>query len=157
MIDPVHISIRPAGEDDKDFCFQVKKAALGPYVADTWGWNEADQLEIHHQDWQARKPDIIMLNHVDIGTIEIAIVGDHYHLGEFYLLPEYQGQGIGTHLLHRLTIQADVNNAPIQLRILRANPVRKLYERHGFVVRDHSLTHLTMERPAKYGSELATR
>ena len=81
------VQVRPVSEVDREFCYQVKKRALGLYIEQTWGWNESFQREFHSNDWAGSKPEVIMLDGQDIGTIEIKKEPELYSLREFYLLP----------------------------------------------------------------------
>lgn len=140
------LNLRPATEADSEFCYDVKKQALGHYVAQVWGWDETFQREFHRADFELRRPDVVVYRDLDIGTIEITSHGDSLHLGEFYLLPEFQRQGIGTFLLERVIAEATEKARPIRLEVLKINPVLSLYQRHGFVVVGQREHHFLMER-----------
>src|SRR5262245_33486900 len=47
------LTIRPATGADGEFVFEMKKASFGPYIEKVWGWNEAQQREIHAKAWTA--------------------------------------------------------------------------------------------------------
>jgi ribosomal protein S18 acetylase RimI-like enzyme len=85
---------------------------------------------------------------VDIGTFDVVKHADHIHLGEFYLLPQFQGQGIGTVLLQRVLDEATAEGLPVRLEVLKNNPVQSLYKRHRFVVSGQREHHFLMERAA---------
>ncbi len=142
------IRLRSATEADKEFCYEVKKAALGQYVAQTWGWDEAFQREFHCADFELRRPDIVVYRGLDIGTLEVTRHSDHIHLGEFYLLPQFQRQGIGTILLERVTGEADEKSLAVRLEVLKINPVQSLYRRHKFAISGQREHHFLMERAA---------
>lgn len=56
-------------------------------------------------------------------------------LVDISLLPEVQGQGLGTLLLRRLQAAAALGNVPLALSVARTNPrARQLYLACGFVV-----------------------
>jgi ribosomal protein S18 acetylase RimI-like enzyme len=131
---------------DQTFAYEVKRAALHSYVEQVWGWDEEFQREFHRRDWRLRRPDIVVVDGREVGTIDIERRETEYHLGEFYLLPAFQRQGIGSQLLERLTRAADVEEVPVGLEVLKINPVRALYERHGFTVVGESSTHYQMVR-----------
>lgn len=140
------IQLRPATEADTEFCYDVKKEALGPYVAEVWGWDEAFQWEFHRKDFELTRPDIVVYRDLDIGTFEITSHADHIHLGEFYLFRQFQRQGIGTILLGRVLAEATEKELPVRLEVLKNNPVRSLYQRHGFVTIGQREHHFLMER-----------
>jgi ribosomal protein S18 acetylase RimI-like enzyme len=145
----MRLVIRPATSNDSSFSYAVKRAALGDYVAQVWGWDETVQQNYHAADWAAHRPDIVELDDIPIGTLEVVEHHDHLYIGEFYLLPQYQRRGIGTELLRRVLTQADAAAVPVRLQFLKVNPVRSLYERHGFEVAGESATHYFAERAAR--------
>ena len=140
------LATRPARESDRRFCYEVKRAALGPYVERTWGWDEAFQQEFHTADWQRRRPDVVVLDGEDAGTVQYTRREGGYHLGEFYLLPRHHGRGIGSRLLRQMLGRADAEGVPVRLEVLKVNPARSLYERHGFRVCGETETHFRMVR-----------
>lgn len=142
----MNLIIRPADASDAAFAYTVKRAALGKYVAQVWGWDEAVQQAHHAADWTNHRPDLVELDDVLIGTLEVVQHPDHVYIGEFYLLPEYQRRGIGTELLRRVLARADAAGLPARLQFLKVNPVRSLYERHGFQITGESTTHYFAER-----------
>jgi GNAT superfamily N-acetyltransferase len=142
----MRLSTRPAADTDAAFAYAVKKVALGAYVAQTWGWDEAVQQQWHTDAWAKHRPDVIELAGEPIGTLEVISYADHLYVGEFYLIPARQRQGLGSELLLRVLAQADAAQLPVRLQFLRVNPVRSRYERHGFVITGASETHYFAER-----------
>ena len=63
------LKIVPADESHREFSYQVKKAALGGYITELWGWDETSQREFHTQDWSNKRPSIILYDNQPIGTI----------------------------------------------------------------------------------------
>ena len=152
MPQPPEIRLRPASERDRRFAYEVKRAALGPYVAQVWGWDEDFQQEFHARDWAVRRPEIVVCDGVDIGTVQFVRGEADYHVGELYLLPEYQRRGIGSRILQGLTSTADAEAVPVLLEVIKVNPARSLYERHGFEICGETGTHYLMRRgPAPAG------
>ncbi|WCS23805.1 GNAT family N-acetyltransferase [Methylobacterium sp. NMS14P] len=133
--------------DDINFAFQAKRSALGPHIAARWGWDEALQRRVHEERYAA-KP-FFAIQHIGqrIGTISIEILPTHMRLGEFYLLPMFQGKGRGGSILQHFIGLAEVRNIPIRLKYLYWNPVGRLYRRFGFVELTRSEAHCFMERP----------
>jgi GNAT superfamily N-acetyltransferase len=146
MVDHTRVSLRSAGDSDRSFGFEVKKAAMRPYIEPIWGWDEVFQVEFHRADWAKQRPRIITLDGQDIGTMEVVRTDAEFHLGEFYLFPAYQRQGIGLHLLTALLREADAAQVPIRLEVIKINPVKSLYLRCGFVRTGETKTHYLMER-----------
>jgi GNAT superfamily N-acetyltransferase len=145
-IDASRLSRRDAADVDRVLAYDIKKAALRAYVEPIWGWDESFQVEFHRKDWAEVRPQFIRMDGREIGTIEIRRNSGSFHLGEFYLLPEFQRQGIGSHFLSQLTVRADDEGIPVRLDVIRINPVQTLYRRFGFVIVGETRTHYLMER-----------
>ncbi|MGF1588506.1 MAG: GNAT family N-acetyltransferase [Pleurocapsa sp.] len=76
--------------------------------------------------------------YVDDDTPELSIA----------VLPEYQGQGIGTELLNCL-VASVCEHSSISLSVSEGNPATRLYERFGFEVVSGSAGSFTMKRDSK--------
>jgi len=61
-------------------------------------------------------------------------------IGRIFIAPAHQNLGVGSILLKQLIERARMSKKLFKLRVLRVNPARRLYERHGFVV-SHSTDH----------------
>lgn len=132
-----------------EFSFSAKRLALGPYIVERWGWDETYQRAVH-VDRLTNKPFYhIIRDDLAIGTLSFASQLDHIRFGEFYLLPDYQRQGIGTLVLTHCIAQSDMLGLPMRLEHLKWNPVGKLYRRHGFTAVGETDTHWLLERPLR--------
>ena len=142
-----HLTRRPATDADLDLLYSILRAALGPYVEQTWGmWDDAAQRKRFDQVTRAADHDIIELDGLPIGCLCLK-TDTEVHLIRLFILPEFQNHGFGTRILREVTALADEQRLPIRLRVLRVNPARRLYERHGFAVVEENETHYTMVRP----------
>ncbi len=147
MIDFSRIKIISSDESHRDFLFQLKKAAMGPYVAQIWGWDEKHQQAMFAQDWRREPhPQVILYDDKPIGSILVTRESSYIHIGRFYLLPEYQNQGIGTHILENELKKADRAKKSVNLAVLKINPAIELYRRHGFRVNGMNEHQYLMER-----------
>jgi len=127
------VVLRQATLEDSEFVFLVKKAALGEYIVQTWGWDEAFQRAFHLKEYEPDKTQIIVLKGQDVGWILVSESDSEFHLQEIYLLPAYQRLGIGSHLIRLLLAEAEQKRKPVRLQVLKVNPkARGLYELLGF-------------------------
>ena len=148
MIDRSLIGLIPADETHKEFTYQVKKAAEGEYITLMFGWDEDVQRGFHAKAWQEQKPDIITYDGKLIGTIATIESEGCIEIGQFFILPEYQNRGIGTHLLKSILDRADGLGKNITLCFLKNNPVKSLYIRNGFrLVRTSEVAHHMERKP----------
>jgi len=146
MIDYSLIKLIPADETYREFSYQVKKAAEGEYITSMFNWDEGVQRDFHAKAWQQQKPDIITYDGKLIGTIATTESEDFIETGQFFILPDYQNKGIGTHLLKDILNRADELGKNVILRFLKNNPVKSLYVRNGFRVVDTNEILYYMER-----------
>jgi ribosomal protein S18 acetylase RimI-like enzyme len=139
-------TLRPARDDDFEFLYRLRSAALGPYVAQIWGWNEDEQRQrfAHHFDSAQYR---IVRREKDIGAIAVEEREHEIYLSNIELLPEYQRKGIGTALMGAVLAEAGRKNLPVSLQVFKINPARHLYERLGFQITGETETHYQMCRP----------
>ncbi len=140
------IKLIPADETHEEFSYQVKKAAEGEYITLMFGWDEDVQRDFHGKAWRQQKPDIITYDGKLIGTIATIESEDCIEIGQFFILPDYQNKGIGTHLLKNIIDKADQLSKSVTLKFLKNNPVKSLYVRNGFGVVDTDEILYHMER-----------
>ena len=142
------ITQRAASDADLDLIYQIVRDALGPYVVQTWGaWDDAAQRKRFDEVTRAQDHSILELDGQPIGCVCCREMDGELRLIRLMILPAYQNRGIGTQILREILAFADHRRLPVRLRVLRVNPARRLYERHGFVMGQASETHYTMFRP----------
>lgn len=132
------LTLRATTEGDADFLYHVLKATMQTYVHLTWDWTEADQRARFRAEFEPGKDQIVVLAGQDIGVICVEEGESEVFLDKIYILPAYQRQGIGTHLIRDVLERAFQDGLPVRLRVLKVNPARKLYERLGFVEIDET-------------------
>ena len=146
MIDYSLIETVPAQESDREFSYQVLKAAMGKYITQVWGWDEKVEREYHALDWQKKIPKLILYDNQPIGTISLEEKTGCLEIGMFYILPEYQNKGIGSYLLEDILDNSDKAGSIVELEVLKVNPAVSLYQRYGFEIVDSNEHMYQMER-----------
>ena len=142
------VELRPATQEDSTFAFEVKKAALGEYVRQAYGWDEAEQLRLHERRFQPSETRVILGSGEAVGLVTTRREGDRLRLRQLFLAPRVQGKGLGSQVLAQVLNEARESDRVVALRVLRANPRAKVfYERHGFAVVGQTDTHDLMEKP----------
>ena len=149
MMESKQPTSRPAAPADSELTFAIKKAALGPYITQVFGWDEARQLEFHAEEYLAHNSHILLAHGQPIGWFAAHQEDSLFLIDHLYLLPTVQGQGIGTHILRMLLQTADANGLVVRLDVLKVNPARRLYERCGFSIIGANDHFFHMERPAR--------
>ena len=103
------------------------------YVERTWGSFDEAAARANVANMIATGTYAIVTSAgADIGVLHVERDWGDIWLAHLLLLPEHQGQGIGTQLLRELKREAAEARKPLRLRVLTVNPARRLYEREGF-------------------------
>ncbi|MCG9648944.1 GNAT family N-acetyltransferase [Vibrio brasiliensis] len=138
---------RKAENSDYEFLFELKKAAEYEPIKAVFGWDETVQREIHHKEFLEQKPTIIEVDGVAVGSYLVQLHPEHLYFGRFFLLPHYQGKGIGSQVLRAVIDVASQNSLPIKLCYLQGNRVGQLYSRLGFEVTGEDPQFVHMLKP----------
>jgi ribosomal protein S18 acetylase RimI-like enzyme len=139
------VKLRAATPADAEFLYDLLRTTMRDYVEQTWSWDEDWQRTYFDMHYDPAQNQVVALNGQDIGVIAAERREGGIHLSSIYILPEYQGRGIGTQLINDLLAEAFRQGLPVSLRVLKINPARRLYERLGFVVVDEADTHYIMK------------
>jgi GNAT superfamily N-acetyltransferase len=75
---------------------------------------------------------------VNAGFFVIRPHEDHWLLDHLYIVPGYQGKGIGATVLRKIFAEADVQGVPVRVGALRGSDSNRFYARHGFVKADEA-------------------
>jgi GNAT superfamily N-acetyltransferase len=141
------VTLRVAEPSDMEFLFSLLEVALGPYVERTYGrWDRAEQHARFVAGTRPETHQVVELAGRPIGCLAVAWLPDLVKLHRVFLLPAFQGRGIGSHLVSQVLARARAANLPVRLRVLKVNPAQRLWGRLGFTVVGETETHWLMER-----------
>lgn len=142
-----NVSIRRAQGSDSEFAYEAL-LTMRQYAESTWGiWSEADGRARTASDAKAGRSQIVQVASVPVGLLCVDTFATHLQLDQLYILPQYQRLGVGAHVLRMVLTEACASRLPVRLRILRVNPARHFYERHGFRVVSETPERFLMEHP----------
>lgn len=142
------LSIRKAQASDSEFVFAVKKAAYREYVEEVWGWDDDYQRERHNREFVSEENfRIIQFRGTDIGFLIMSRTSDTLKVNQIYILPEYQGRGIGSACLTRIIDDASIEQKSVALQVLKVNTRGvALYQRLGFTIVGEDSIYFQMEK-----------
>ncbi len=141
------VSFRKARASDSEFIFTVKKAAYREYVEQVWGWDDNYQWERHNKEFASHDFHIIQFNGTDVGILVISHTSDALKINQIYILPEYQGKGIGSACLARIIDDANLEEKSVVLQVLKVNTRGiDLYRRLGFTIVGENSIYFQMEK-----------
>jgi len=149
------ISLRAAMTGDKEFLFSVYAStrAAEMNLVD-WDTSQKDsflraQFKLQDQYYKANYSDAlyqaILMDGQPIGRLYIDRKAEEIRIMDIALLPEYRGQGIGSHLLKQILEEATTKNLPVTIHVERFNPALHLYERLGFCLAEDKGVYLFMK------------
>jgi len=126
-------SLRPARPDDREFLRRLHELSFREHVERVWGWDDAEQLGFFERRFQPERLRIVRSGDADVGVLSVEDLPDELFLGDIEIHPRWQGQGIGSAIVHSLQDEARVAGKPLTLHVLHVNRrARMLYERLGF-------------------------
>lgn len=135
------LSLRKASGDDYDFFYEVKKTVLKHYIETIWGWDEDFQRKFHKENYSVDNTNIIMVNNEDAGTLEIKKDEESIFISSLYILPAFQGKGIGSRIITDFIEQAKNEKKRVELEVLKLNVgAQKLYTKLGFTLTERDDT-----------------
>ena len=141
------LSIRKANALDSDFAFAVKEAAFRGYVEQGWGWDPTHQRELHNTRFASQDSHVIRFRGNDVGFLSTSATSDSFKVHQLFILPEYQGRGIGSARMTCIVDDAGAEEKAVTLQVLKINPRGiTFYRRLGFKIADEDSTHVQMAR-----------
>lgn len=126
-------ALRKATYTDSDIAYQIKKSALKEYVEKVWGWTEPFQQAYHSQHFSPINLMVIEVNGNPIGLMRKEERENCIFLYDLYLMPAFQGKGIGSSLIKQIQDESRLKRKPLVLEVLKANHrAIAFYKRNGF-------------------------
>jgi ribosomal protein S18 acetylase RimI-like enzyme len=124
---------RPAGPGDLAFAYGLYRHLMEPLTVAYRAWDDARQRRIVAEAIAAGEVEVIALGERDVGWVQVRETDDAVILGQLYVLPAFQGRGIGTAVVRDVLAGAGARGRPVDLAVLGNNDrARALYERLGF-------------------------
>jgi ribosomal protein S18 acetylase RimI-like enzyme len=135
MVRSHDLRVRPALSSDREFLFEVRRAALRAYVDQTSGWDDAEQRVTAGKEFAELPFAVVEERGRPVGYVCVIHESEWDFIEEIALLPEAQGRGIGTQLLEDILRAAQQRRGvPVRLSVFVNNPAQALYARLGFEV-----------------------
>ncbi len=92
---------------------------------------------------------LILVDGERAGCVGFRISEGEIKIDSFYLDRRYQNRGLGATILKVLLAEADAQDLPVRLEVLRGSPADRFYERHGFVRLAEDDIEAEYERPVR--------
>ncbi len=143
--------LKKAVQNDYNFIYDLKKSSVYNYVNDIWGWDEIIQKDFFDKDFMnIQEFKVITYDNSDIGFTQIFENDNLINITEIHLLPQYQGNGIGTDIIKNIIHSGIQKNKLITLGCFKNNiKAKNLYIKLGFDLIKETPTHFLLEYTAK--------
>jgi ribosomal protein S18 acetylase RimI-like enzyme len=130
---PLPFGLRAATEPDCEFLWCLTATTMRGYIAEVAVWEEHLQEQQFWCTFDPARWRVLTVDGKDGGGFAAHSHPQALYLSDLYLLPEYQGRGIGSAVIRKLSAEAWAMGTPLVLQVLDSNPkARHLYERLGF-------------------------
>jgi ribosomal protein S18 acetylase RimI-like enzyme len=124
----------PTTHKDQEWLEQLRRAVSQDLFAATWGgWDEARHLRHCAECWERGEINVIEVDGVRAGMIQLFEHADAVEVGEIQIEPAHQGRGIGTRVLLDMIARAHAQCKKVSLSTgLKNRRAFELYQRLGF-------------------------
>lgn len=123
------IQLRSAQKSDAIFMTQLETLVMRSHAISLWGRHVPSPTP---SLFDLENSSIVMVGQEPVGYLMVERSDDHLILRKFYLVPEFQGQGIGSAVLNNLIRDASRQSLKLRVSVLRPNiRALKFYKNHG--------------------------
>ena len=141
------LNIHKACAVDSEFVFAIKKKAFREYVEQVSGWDDSYQRNLHNTRYAKHDFHIIRFRGIDVGFFATSNTFEAVKIHQLFILPEYQGRGIGSACMTRIVKDANLAQKPVMLQVLKINTrAIAFYQSFGFAIADEDSSHVQMEK-----------
>ena len=139
--------LREAKTADSEFAYQTRKITFKDYIDQVYGWDEEEQRRLHQRRFITQKFFVIQWAGTDVGIIAMARESSCLRINQLFILPDYQGMGIGRTCMIKVMADADISKSPIRLKVLKVNrQAGAFFKKLGFNETGKTDTHILMEK-----------
>ncbi|HEX8274386.1 MAG TPA: N-acetyltransferase [Longimicrobiaceae bacterium] len=155
------VKLRPVRDDDLEFLFRVYAGTREEELAPVpWSAEQKEaflrmQFDAQHAYYQEHYAGtdfaVVLADGEPVGRLYLARWTREHRIVDIAILPAHRNRGLGSELLRRILEEADGARKPVSIHVEMHNPVRRLYDRLGFVPVEERGMYLLMERPVGGG------
>jgi ribosomal protein S18 acetylase RimI-like enzyme len=142
-------AVRAAKQEDGQRLYEIHRAALGPYVAKIWGWDDAWQAEAFAKNFDPKSVRVVEELGQVVGFYQLNDEGEAVVLSKIEIEPGCQQRGVGTRIIIDVLAEARARGQVVRLQVFKINHrAHALYQRLGFHDTGETPTHVQMTAPA---------
>ncbi|MHB1084530.1 MAG: GNAT family N-acetyltransferase [Thiobacillus sp.] len=118
--------------------FEGYRRTVGEYVATAWGWDESFQRGGFWENHPLKEFETVEIENEFAGGLHVAEDEVDIYIRMIFLLPKFQGRGIGSALIEDIHATARNRKKGLCLKVINCNPAFALYERLVFKIVNES-------------------
>ncbi|MDX2371027.1 MAG: GNAT family N-acetyltransferase [Colwellia sp.] len=145
------IGFRKVKHDDIDFLLKLRKRSMSAHLVKAkiklTNEQHLERIKEHYYDSHIILRDRKAIGVLKMGVISLNGATKSLHIRQLQILPEFQGEGIGSKVLTVVKKRALQLQLSITLNVLLKNPARGLYLRHGFQIEGKNKLEFQMRCP----------
>ena len=130
--------LRPARAEDFDFAWALYRESMKALTEELLEWHEAAQKAVVAEALGYQGAAIVVVNGSPAGWLLATEGPAEIYIGQLFIVPELQNQGIGTALVSEFCRRARGEGKTVALKVMRNNRARVLYRRLGFRIAGRS-------------------
>lgn len=132
------ISLEPVVASDAEALVEIRIAAMRESLEALGRFDPARARNRFLESFVPAHTRHIDFNRQRAGFVVVKANDNALQLDHLYVLPAFQGNGIGTTVLKMVFAEADDQSLPLHVGALRESASNRFYLRHGFVKTDES-------------------
>ncbi|WP_188397557.1 GNAT family N-acetyltransferase [Oxalicibacterium flavum] len=126
------VTITDVTTEDLDELVAIRIEAMRESLERIKRFDPVRARERFTSNFDPQRTKFILLGHQRTGFFVTRILPHTLLLDHLYIIPAYQNQGIGRHVLSHIFKEADGVGLPVTVGALRESASNRFYLRHGF-------------------------
>ena len=131
----MEIELVKAQENDIDFLMNLRKSTIETHLEKA-GVTLSEEEHLSRVTKNLENSFIVRNSKEKVGLLKLAEDDSNLEITQLQILPEFQNEGIGKHLIEQTIEKAKAENKELRLKVLKRNPAKFLYLRSGFKIID---------------------
>ena len=148
------VTATPAAADQ---LAEIRLAAMRPSLQAAGRFDPQRARDRFLRSFNPRETEVIFHEETIVGFYVVRSRSDHLFLDHLYIVPEFQGHGIGRAVIDTLKDQARSQGLRIRLMALNGSPANAFYQNLGFTVVSVDALDTILEWCADRGADGASR
>jgi GNAT superfamily N-acetyltransferase len=129
-----NVSYKEVSEADFEELAGIRVAAMRESLERLGRFDPARSRERLRSSFVPGSTQFIGVDGARVGFYATREMMDGLWLDHLYILPDWQGRGIGGVVLHSILAAADARGLAVRLGALKESASNRFYQRHGFVL-----------------------